>query len=183
MPGPAPCSIWLTPLHRTLLEGVARRPTQPHRLVQRVGIILALADDPHVGRIARQLRLGRLTVRTWRDRWLAAVPTLCAAEAAGEAVAALLTRITTLFADAPRPGAPATFTPEQVCGIIALACTSPAAAARPVTHWTPAELAAEAMRQGIVPTISARSAGRFLKRGRAQAASDALLPPPSPRRR
>lgn len=170
-------------MHRTLLEGVARRPTHPHRLVQRVGIILALAADPHVGRIARQLRLGRLTVRTWRDRWLAVVPTLCEAEAAGEAVAALLARIIALFADAPRPGAPATFTPEQVCGIIALACTSPAASGRPVTHWTSAELAAEAMRQGMVPAISARSAGRFLKRGCVKAASDALLPPPSPRRR
>jgi len=166
-----------------ILEGMARRPTNAHRLVRRVGIILALADDPQVGRTARRLRLGRLTVRTWRDRWLAIVSTLREAEAAGETLTALIARITARFADASRPGAPPTFTPDQICGIIALACTSPVASARPVTHWTSSELAAEAMRQGIVSTISARSAGRFLKRRPLEASSDALLPSQSPGRR
>ncbi len=35
--------------------------------------------------------------------------------------------------------------------------------------------AQEAVKQGIVASISARHAGRFLKRGRSQAASDAWM--------
>ena len=32
---------------------------------------------------------------------------------------------------------------------------------RPVTHWTPRELADEVIKRGIVPSISARHVGRF----------------------
>ena len=36
---------------------------------------------------------------------------------------------------------------------------------RPITHWTPPELADEAKKRGIVESISPRSVGRFLGRG------------------
>jgi hypothetical protein len=46
------------------------------------------------------------------------------------------------LADAPRPGAPATFTPEQICAIVALACEQPAAESDlPLSHWSRSELA------------------------------------------
>ena len=32
----------------------------------------------------------------------------------------------------------ATFTPEQLCQLMALACESPEVSGRPVTRWTPA---------------------------------------------
>jgi hypothetical protein len=35
----------------------------------------------------------------------------------------------------------------------------------PVTHWTPDELAKEAIKRGIVESISARHLDRLLKRG------------------
>jgi putative transposase len=79
------------------------------------------------------------------------------------------------LADAPRPGAPPTFTAEQIVQIIALACTPPADAGRPIDAWTPRELADEAEHRHIVTSISARSVGRFLKTGRSQAASESLL--------
>jgi putative transposase len=77
--------------------------------------------------------------------------------------------------DAPRPGKPAIFSAEQWCQIMALACEPPEVSGRPISHWTPRELAAEAVNQGIVETISERHVGRFLKSGRAQTASKPLL--------
>jgi putative transposase len=59
--------------------------------------------------------------------------------------------------------------------ILTVACESPATSDRPVTHWTPRELADEVIKRGIVPSISARHVGRFFKGGCAPAASVAVL--------
>jgi putative transposase len=88
---------------------------------------------------------------------------------------ALRSHIADVLADAPRPGAPPTFTAEQIIHIIALACTPPAESERPIDAWTPRELADEAEKRQIVSSISARSVGRFLKTGRSQAAPQPLL--------
>ncbi len=64
--------------------------------------------------------------------------------------------------DAPRPGTPATFKPEQMCQLIALACEPPSERGRPFTHWAHTKLAAKASEDGIVDRISAHSVGRFL---------------------
>ena len=68
--------------------------------------------------------------------------------------------------DEARSGRPADFTPEQICQIVAIACEKPEDSQRPISHWTGRELADEAINRGIVPKISPRSAGRFLKRSR-----------------
>src|SRR6266550_2617784 len=75
----------------------------------------------------------------------------------------------------PREGAPAKFTPEQVCQIIALACEKPADSDRPISHWSHRELADEIVRRGIVESISPRHAGRLLKRRRSQTTTDSVL--------
>ncbi len=49
-----------------------------------------------------------------------------------------------------------------MCQIVALACEPPAVYDRPITHWTPRELADEVTKQGIVPSISVRHIGRIL---------------------
>jgi hypothetical protein len=77
--------------------------------------------------------------------------------------------------DAPRSGAPATYTPEQICAVIAMTCERPSESERPISHWSQREIADEAIRRGLVPSISQRSVGRFLKRGRPQTASLSLL--------
>jgi hypothetical protein len=58
---------------------------------------------------------------------------------------------------------------------MALACEDPKASSLPISHWTPTELAKEAIRRGIVESISPRSVGRFLKGGRSPAPSQPLL--------
>ena len=69
------------------------------------------------------------------------------------------------LADAPRPGAPARITAEQVCRMVALACEAPSASGRPISQWTGREIADELVRRGIVEGISPRHAGRLLKKG------------------
>jgi len=51
--------------------------------------------------------------------------------------------------------------PEQVVEIVAQETPEASSASR--RHWTPAELAVEAVKRGIVERISVRSVGRFLK--------------------
>ena len=71
-------------------------------------------------------------------------------------------RITNVLSDAPRPGAPASFTPEEIVKIVAVACEVPEESDRPITHWTARELADEVIKREIVASISARTVGRFL---------------------
>jgi putative transposase len=67
------------------------------------------------------------------------------------------------------------FTAEQVVQIVAISCEDVTASAYPVSHWTPKEVAAEAMKRGIVGEISTRQVGRFLKRGGSQTSFEPLL--------
>ena len=74
--------------------------------------------------------------------------------------------IAEILVDAPRSGCPGTFTPEQIIEIIAIACEDPEEdSERPVSHWTSREVGEEAVRRKVVPHISIRTVGRFLKPG------------------
>lgn len=164
MRGPRPIPIVLTARQRTLLAQIVRRPTSPQAEFTRAQIILAAAQATNNQQIAAQLNVHVQTVRTWRGRWAEAADRLSSAE--GEAEASVLPDVIhDLLGDAPRPGVPHTFTPEQICQLVALACERPENSGRPVTHWTPNELADEAIKRGLVVSISPRSVGRFLKRG------------------
>jgi putative transposase len=147
---------------------------RPHDEVQRATIILQSADGARTRHVAEALRVSDPTVRLWRMRWAHAAPQLAAAavEADEETLRSLLQQV---LRDASRRGRPATFTSEQLCQIVAVACEAPEASGRPVPHWTPRELADEVITRGIVPTISPRSIGRFLKRRGLEAASVAVL--------
>ena len=73
-------------------------------------------------------------------------------------------KIEELLADAPRSGRPNTFKPEDICKIVALACKKPLDFAIPVAHWSATDLQREVVKQQIIPKISVRQVGRFLKR-------------------
>lgn len=178
MPGPKPLAFTLSDRQQAILQGLVRRQTSPQRRVYRAKAILAAAAGNSNEHIARQLDLNRNTVRMWRRRWQLAIEELAEAEAAGAEDKVLRTRIEAVLDDAPRPGTPETFSAEQLTQIIAVACEAPEASGRPVTHWTPRELAQEVIQRGIVENISVRSVGRFLKRSRSQAVSLALLAQP-----
>jgi putative transposase len=159
MPGPKPPAVPLSEAERQALLSLIRAHKTPQHYSFRAHIILLLADGHNAPEVARRLGTSRRTVRLWRRHWLARL---------GGAVVERLQ-------DAPRPGAPATFSAGQWCQIIALACESPEASERPISHWTPRELADEARKRGIVETISERHVGRFLKSRRPQTAPQSLL--------
>src|SRR5829696_7475497 len=80
MSGPPPATIDLSNRQRALLEQIRQRHTAPQRSVRRVLVLLALADNPCLQTAARDLGLSRISVRLWRDRWLAAAEGLAQAE-------------------------------------------------------------------------------------------------------
>ena len=172
MSGPAAQSISVPPAQQAALQQIVRRHSSSQALVRRAQLILAAASGEQNDVLARQIGCTRKTIRTWRARWAAAEAQLAIAE--GDPVH-LIDQIETVLADAPRPGRPDTFTAEQLVHIVALACSLPADTGRPVEAWTPRELADEAVKQGIVSSISPRSIERFLKSGRSQTASESLL--------
>src|SRR6266404_3958141 len=167
--------VQLTARQRTCLELLARRQTSPQRLVRRAKILLALETGATQCHVTRQMHLNRGTVRAWRQRWLALAPKLELMEAEGGSDKALTTRIVEALTDHPRSGTPATFTAEQIVQIVAVACEDPADSGRPVSHWTPREVAEEVRKRGLVETISTRSVGRFLKSGGFAAPSGRVL--------
>ncbi len=145
---------------RRCLGELARAHTTPQQEALRARMILLRDDGLGVREIARRLGVWPKTVRRWHQRWR------LSPEDAG--VAARL-------ADAPKSGAPAKFSAEQICAILAIACETPSASGRPITHWSQREVADEAMRRGVVDVISQRSVGRFFKRIGLEAASHPVL--------
>ncbi len=172
--GPTPQAIKLSTRQQEILERIVRRANSPQWQVRRAQIILRAAAGARNQHIANELHLDHQSVRKWRQRWRQAAQPLGEAEAQTNDKE-LSRMIQAVLADATRSGTPGKFTPEQICQIIALACESPEACGRPVTHWTPTELADEAVKRGIVESISPRSVGRFLKSGAVKATSNPLL--------
>jgi putative transposase len=159
VPGPTAVEVVLTDEERKELQALVRAGKTPQRIVFRARIILTLAQARNVTDAAEHLKTRRETARIWRQYWI---------ERAGLATRERLE-------DAERPGTPPTITSEQWCKILALACEAPEKSGRPITHWTPRELAQEAIKREIVRTISTRHVGRFLKSGRVEAAQNDVL--------
>src|SRR2546421_9799670 len=174
MPSPQAKPLHVSSLQQELLQQIVHRTTSAQRLVKRAQIILEALKGTSNSSIAQQLQIDYETVRRWRDRWYAAESRLQAIEETGKRNL-LKQAIEVLLTDEQRPGAPATFTFEQFMQIMALACEKPGASDRPVSTWTPRELVDEAIKRGIVPTISARTIERFLKGERVAAPPQAVL--------
>ena len=136
-----------------------RKRTSPQQRVVRARIVLLASEGVGVHETMRRLGIARTTVQIWRRRWREAV----------------CDGVQERLSDRPRPGAPATYTPEQVCAIVAIACERPQDSDRPITHWTRKELADEAVKRGLVESVSERAIGHFLKRCQPATASRTRL--------
>ncbi len=174
MPNPQASVLHVSPVQQELLRRMVHRTTNAQRLVKRGQIILEAASGTSNSQIAQHLQVDYETVRRWRDRWEAAEGRLEMIEAKGMPKL-LSSAIEVLLTDEKRPGAPGTFTFEQFMQIMALACERPSESDRPVSNWTPTELADEAVKRGIVEHISPRTVGRFLKGERFAAPSQSVL--------
>jgi hypothetical protein len=151
------------------LEEITRSRQLPHGLVQRAKIVLLAAAGNNSKTISQTLKLQEETIGKWRKRWLSASAQLTACEGKSKALWQI---IEATLADAARPGIEPIFTAEQICQIIALACETPP---EYLSHWTRITLAEEAIKRGIVESISPTTIGRFLKSGADKTASVTLL--------
>jgi hypothetical protein len=153
----------LSSLQREILEEEVARRRCAQGLAVRARIILLAADRWGVLPSARHLHVDVKTVRLWRKRW-AAASAKWEQDGADWDEKVWREKIEQTLGDAPRSGAPPTFQPEHICRIIAVACKNPREFAIPISHWSATDLQREVLKQKIVPAISARQVGRFLKR-------------------
>ncbi|MCI0526069.1 MAG: helix-turn-helix domain-containing protein, partial [Nitrospira sp.] len=172
--GPQGRLVELTGRQEAILEEIIRcRHSLQHEYV-RGSIILRAARGERNIYIAGALGIDEKTVRLWRMRWGEAYPELTEIESEVEDKG-LREYIENVLSDAPRSGRPGTFSAEQICQIIAVACESPELSGRAVRHWTPRELTDEGIQRKIVEKISPRTVGRFLKRSGSEAPSESIL--------
>ena len=159
---------------REVLEQIVRRNKSQQQHVKRAQIILMGGNGFGNQQVADKLCVDRKTVYHWREYWLSQTDHLCEIESECDD-RALSDVILSTLSDAPRSGAPVTYTAEVVCQIIAVSCEDPLACGHPISHWIPQALRLEVIDRQIVEDISVRQIGRFLKGGGSQAASSALL--------
>jgi transposase len=162
MPARPTGEIVLSTGQRSVLERLVRAPTTAQRLAHRARIILMSADGMSNVDQAAAIHGEAQQVRRWRRRWEAMQPAIAAAEDA-EPEAHVDDLVVAVLSDEPGRGRKPEFTAEQVSLIIAVACESPSESKREVSHWTRQELADEAMKRGIVKSISPRHVGRLLE--------------------
>jgi putative transposase len=102
-----PRPLKLEEKERQQLQQLVNRHNTPQQIALRASIILlADAGDNH-RQIGRKLNISRDMARLWRNRWLEL----------GEKSLSIVERLH----DAPRPGAPATFSLEQILQLFAFA--------------------------------------------------------------
>src|SRR5580693_5469061 len=158
--------IIITERQQKLLVEFSKSRTIGKCIVQRARIILLGFNGMLNEEIAAQVGLNRMQVGIWRRRWWNAWDALCVWECTEPH--RLREAILDILSDAPRPGAPATFTAFQVSQIVAVACEPPKLSGRPIDHWTLRELRDEAIKRKIVTDISASRIGHFLQQAAVQ---------------
>ncbi len=137
----------MSPVHLTAHEvkhffQLAQAHRSPQAQAQRARIVLAAHAHPTWSskQIARSLSANDRLVREWRRRW----------------------QETHSLKDLPRSGAPRRFSSEVRAQVTALACSLPRSYGVPLAHWSRAELARHAATVPTLPTIEARTIGRWL---------------------
>ena len=145
----SPYQVVLSDAERRTLTVRARSGRTAQRDVLRARIVLAAAAGTANAQIARALGICVDTVRKWRRRFV------------DQRLAGLK--------DRPRPGRERTFSTMAEAEVKALACQLPAETGVPLSRWSTAELAAEAVTRGVVDSISPSTVSRWL-------AADAIRP-------
>lgn len=146
---------------KAILSSFSNSRSLPASLVKRAKIILLSSQGVSNQTIATMVGLHYNHVATWRNRFLQALSSLNDIESS--APDKLEGEIRLLLSDRKRPGAPSTFSPEQIIKIIDLACKNPCDYGYEASHWSLSLLVTEIKKQGIADRISEKSVSRFLK--------------------
>jgi transposase len=145
----SPYVITLSAADRAVLEERIRAYTASFATVIRAKIVLLAADGESNVRIAQRLDVHVGVVSRWRKRFFES------------GLAGL--------EDHPRTGRPRSFSSQAVAGVKAMACEPPGQRDVPLSRWSSAELAAQAVAEGLVASVSASTVRRWL-------AADAIKP-------
>jgi transposase len=145
----SPFVVELTCVDRRELERRTRCYSLAYAQVIRARIVLLAAEGFTNVEIADELSVHVDVVSRWRKRF-------CEEGLAG-------------LDDRRRSGRPRSFGPEVVAGVKAMACERPAARQVPLSRWSSSELAAQAVSEGLVSSVSASTVRRWL-------AEDAIKP-------
>jgi len=124
-------------------------------------IILNAAKGWSNNTIEKTMGIDPKTVKKWRDRYSFKYEELKRIEL--ETPHKIRSSIKDVLSDEQRSGSSPKFKDEQVAAIIAMSCEDPSRFDLPFSHWTPELLQIEAVKRGIVDSISIRQVGRFLK--------------------
>jgi transposase len=138
----SPFVIVLSDADRAVLEERARAYTAPFADVVRAKIVLLAADGELNTAIAARLDVHVGVVGRWRKRF---------AEAGLDGLA-----------DRPRSGRPRSFPAPVVAGVKAMACEPPEQRNVPLSRWSSAELAAQAVAEGLTASVSPSTVRRWL---------------------
>src|SRR3954447_13398118 len=138
----SPFVIELSEADRAVLEARSRAYTTPYAEVVRAKIVLLAAAGESNIAIAERLNVHVGVVSRWRKRF-------CQAGLDG-------------LADRPRSGRRRSFPAPVVVEVKAMACEPPEARQVPLSRWSSSELAAQAIAEGLVCSISASTVRRWL---------------------
>lgn len=138
----SPFVVRLSAEDRTVLEERSGSRLVSHGAVVRARIVLLAADGAQNVDIAARVGVCVDVVSRWRKRF-------CEEGLAG-------------LADRPRSGRPRRFGSEVVAGVKAMACEPPEQRQVPLSRWSSAEIADQAVAEGLVPAISSSTVRRWL---------------------
>src|SRR3954449_398670 len=138
----SPFVIELSEADRAVLEARSRAYTAPYAEVVRAKIVLLAAAGEDNIVLAERLNVHVGVVSRWRKRF-------CQAGLDG-------------LADRPRSGRRRSFPAPVVAEVKAMACEPPEARQVPLSRWSSAELAAQAIAEGLISSLSASTVRRWL---------------------
>jgi len=165
--------IELSEKEKTILSKLSEGTHTQLHLKIRAKIIIMASENISSNAISKELNILHGTVRRWRNRYIAQNGEI--REVESKTPHKMRGTIERILSDEQRPGSPAIFNDHQVAAIIAMSCESPEKFDLPFSHWTPELLQIEAIKLGIVDSISVRQIGRFLKRERFATAQESVL--------
>ena len=159
--------VTLTEKQRDTLNQIITSRT--HRLdhIERAKIIIFSSELKQDKQLGDELNISPNAVRKWRNRWLKNEERLLLIDK-GEKGIIYVRKLLEILSDEQRTGAPCTFTAEQICQIMSVACERPEDSDLPISHWSLHSLADEIIKRGIVERISRSQLAVFLKSGRHQ---------------
>lgn len=125
--------ISLTNKQHNVLTQIITSRTHRQDHIQRAQIILLAFNGKNNKQIQSDLNVTQPTVVKWRKRWLKNEYRLLLIDE-NETGVNYIRKILEILSDAQRPGAPCTFTAEQVCQIMSVACERPEDSDLPISH-------------------------------------------------